>query len=199
MASKNVLTTDEERRLVESCLDGDIDAWLPLVEAYKDKVMTLCYRILHSMDDAEDMVQDTFIVAYNKLHQHDPGKRFSSWILKIAQNGCFQYLKKKGRGATLVEDERILDVSAQEDDSSSTAGQPEAIVESKELAGALDDAINEIPQIYSSVLTQRYVLKLSYQEIAEIQNIPIGTVRSRLNYAHALLRKLLVKRDWGPA
>lgn len=199
MTTNDALTMDEERRLIEACLAGDIDAWLPLVEAYKDKVMTLCYRILRSMDDAEDMVQDTFIVAYNKLHQHDSRKRFSSWILKIAQNGCFQFLKKKGRGATLVEDERILDVSAQEGDASSTAGQPEAIVETKQLAGALDEAINEIPQIYSSVLTQRYVLKMSYQEIAEVQEIPIGTVRSRLNYAHGLLRNLLVKKEWGPA
>lgn len=178
MVDYDLLTLDEIQ-LINKAQQGDRNAFGTLVYKYHLGVVNVVYRICGDLDLAEDTAQDAFIRAWQKLPNYQPRAPFRSWLYRIAVNIAIDILRRQ-QPSELLEEQYC----ANEDN-------PETLVAEQEQAAQVQRAILTLPQASRVVLVLREYEGLSYQEIANVLDIPLGTVMSRLNYARACLRNLL--------
>lgn len=171
---------------------GDAAAFEALVEEHKDKVFRHALRRLGSYEDAEDAAQEVFLRLHGALKSFRGEANLSTWIYSITANLCTDYLRKRGASP--------LPMSALENEEQSfLAGQrdpsplPEERAEENELRERLNGALRALSDEHREILLQREVDGLSYEEMAKILRVPVGTVRSRLARARLALRKALEK------
>jgi RNA polymerase sigma-70 factor (ECF subfamily) len=186
----------DEQSLIAAAQRGNMDAFNELVLSYQDQVYNLAYRIMGDPASASDAAQEAFISAY----QHIDGFRgeypssFKSWLMRIVSNACFDELRRlKRRPTTSIEDFE-LDEEANPA-LVSEAGSPEEHAEREEMARVIQTGIQTLPADQRVTLVLSDVQGFSYQEIAEITDVPLGTVKSRLARARGKLRDHL--RDQG--
>jgi RNA polymerase sigma-70 factor (ECF subfamily) len=172
-------------------LEGDKDCYALLVNAYSERVINYLVRMTGDRCEAEDLAQEAFVRAYFALRSYDPQYKFSTWIFKIATNLCINHLKKRRR---LVHVDDYLD----EDGKSiwvlpdtHSYGNPTRAVDRQELQKQIQQALDQIPAVYRSIVILRHVHGLSYQEIADVTGLPIGTIKSRLGRGRHRLIALL--------
>jgi RNA polymerase sigma-70 factor (ECF subfamily) len=191
---------DEERRLVERAQRGDVDSFNSLVRAYEGRVYNLCYRMLGDPDSAADAAQDAFLSAFRNLRSFRGGS-FRSWILRIATNACYDILRQRQRRPTISLDSD----GASEDDEASplqiadSAESPTDFAVRKELAAAIQHGLGALPDEQRVILILSDIEGLAYEEIAQITNTNLGTVKSRLSRGRARLRDLLRAGELLPA
>ena len=188
--SKRLRLTDED--LVRQTLSGNEDGFTGLVDRYKDKIYNLAYRMLGNREEAEDVTQETFMHTFRALESFRLGERFSPWIYKIASNLCLDRLRKQRQPVSSL-DEPIgpdQDIPQQVADWSHA---PDQIYEVKEMRADTQDAISTLPPKYKVVVVLRHLQDLSYDEIADVLNIPQGTVKTRLFRAREILRRKLAR------
>lgn len=149
-------------------------------------VYSLAYRLTGKKADAEDLAQDVFLRVYRFLKDYNGGS-FKGWLYKIVTNAFYLRVEKEKKGPALPGDETLLDRIADR----STPTQLETMSR-QELEAAVHGAIGKLPADYKTALVLADLEELSYREISEITNAPIGTVRSRISRARALLRKMLI-------
>lgn len=181
----------DEKKLIERVLAGDHDAFAQLVEAYEDKVYNLCLRMCSDREDARDLAQEAFLKAWRGLRFYKQEAAFSTWLYRLTSNVCIDYLRQKKRHAavslTVPDEEEVqLDVP----DPAPTPEQQAFSTETKEAVAA---AMAQLEEDFRLVLTLRVVEELSYDEIAEITDLKVGTVKSRIARAREKLRKLLLQ------
>jgi len=180
--------TDEE--LIFSFQEGNTEAYSEIVYRYKDKLINFVYRYAGNYDDSEDIVQDTLIKVYTSKHLYKEIAKFSTWIYTIAINLAKTKLLKKQKMKTFSlsdsydDDDKDFDVP---DD----AFTPDVDANSKFLSKHIQDALNKINENYRELVVMRDVEDLSYEEIAEITGLPMGTVKSRINRGREKLQELL--------
>lgn len=182
----------EERILIQRCRDGDPGAFDELVTHYERQVFNFAYRISGNYDDAMDVSQEAFIRVFNSLHTFRGDSNFSTWVYRIVKN-VYLDIRKKSKSHRLCSlDESIeLDensVMRQIEDGKPT---PDQMVEIQERDKKLHDAVNTLPDYQRIIVTLYHVQHKSYEEIADIMELPIGTVKSRLNRARLALSELL--------
>lgn len=175
------MTSGEDRSLVEASLAGDRAAFGRLIEKYKKPLYNVTYKITGSLDDAMDATQTAFLSAYENLDRFDSRQRFFSWIYRIAVNQAIDLVKRRREGA-------LPEILPDRSD----AG-PEAQYESAETARWIQRAILSLTEEQRVVIVLRHYLDLSYQEMAELIDIPTKTVKSRLYSARQKLRELLLE------
>lgn len=171
-----------EIELVTRAKGGDRYAFGELVRAHAQGVLHVIYRMCGDMQVAEDAAQETFIRAWLQLQAYRPGTSLRNWLYRIAVNTAIDMLRKEKRilpGA--VEDLKLTDPEP----------GPEAQVTSSERTETVQGAVLALPDASRAVLVLREYEGLSYQEIADALDIPVGTVMSRLNYGRKLLRESL--------
>lgn len=181
------LRSDEER-WIEQARAGNVDAFNRLVVSYQDTVYQLACRLLPDRAAAADATQEAFIAAYRRLDNFHAGS-FKSWLYRIVINKCYDALRVRRRHPTLSLDE--LDDDRAESFTSLKAAHhdtPEAAVQRRELADLLQRHIAGLPIEQCTVVVLRDVHDLSYEEIAAITQLRLGTVRSRLSRGRARLR-----------
>jgi RNA polymerase sigma-70 factor (ECF subfamily) len=177
----NALT---DRDLIIRSRRGSNDAFGELVTRYQSGVFNVCYRILHNRVDAEDLAQETFMRAYNRLQTFDIERKFGPWIRRVAANLCLNYLKTR-KVTVELDDERDADKSQ----------RPEKQVEVKEGAERVRGALASLPAHYRVVVELRHYQDMSYGEIANELNIPLSDVKSHLFRARKLLAEKLHASD----
>lgn len=169
----------DDNMLVEQCLNGRKDAFERLVERYQKLILNLSFRMCGDFDDAEDITQTVFLNAYNNLQWFDPAHKFYSWIYRIAINESINLVKKK-KQTQRAETDFIVD------------GQtPEDIYAQNELSSRIQAALMKLNPMYRSVIVLQHFRHCSYEEISQILEIPVKTVKSRLYDARGLLRDIL--------
>jgi RNA polymerase sigma-70 factor (ECF subfamily) len=183
MSAPEVRATDVE--LIHRCQSGETQAFDELMQRYAASMYRVTYSLTRNHADADDMVQETFIRAYRAIRRFDERFQFYTWIRKIAVNLCFNFLKRKRR-FTFVP----LPVSDGECESADIA-DPKADAEGSTLKRDLDRALARLPPDQRTIFMLRVNEELSYNEIGEMLNIPIGTVMSRLNRAREKLKGLM--------
>ncbi len=184
--------SDEE--LARRAQKGDPEAFSTLVERYQRGIVNLAYRLVGDWETALDLAQDTFVRAYQALDTFDPTRRFSSWLYRIATNRCYDYLRQQGRWESVVVAEPAEGVTWPGD----TSDDPLRHLEQHDLRMAIEEAIAALPPRYRAVVVLRYLENLSYQEIADVLDLPIGTVKTHLYRARDLLRKILNQKGMVP-
>lgn len=185
------MTREEESAIIAKVLDGDADAFEPLVVAHQSFVYNIALKMLSNPDDAFDISQEAFIKAYRSLKDFKGESSFSSWLYRITANMCLDFMRrnKKRKSASIVylDDEDEL----KELELPDTRFDPVTELERKELRGAINDALNLLPEDQRSILLLRELNGMSYAEISEALKLEQGTVKSRLSRARARLAKIL--------
>ena len=185
----------EDRQLAEQAAQGRQGAYRELLTRYERPIFALIYRMVRDRTLAEDLAQEAFIRAFNAIHSYNPRYKFSSWIFKIANNHTIDHLRKK-RLDTISIDGSPHASSSEETAQTrivveATDETPEEYVEHRELGSLIERAIGELRPEYRNVVLLRHVEGYSYDEIAEILDLPLGTVKTYLHRARGELKSLL--------
>lgn len=170
--------------LVERAVAGDQGAFELLVIKYQRRIQRLIGRMVRDVDLVEDIAQETFIRAYRALHQFRGDAQFYTWLYRIAVNTAKKFLLDLKRDPTVSENAFKTD---DDGDETSWSGNeptsdetPESVLAAKEIATAVNAALEALPEDLRQALTLREIEGLSYEEISEAMSCPIGTVRSRI-------------------
>jgi RNA polymerase sigma-70 factor (ECF subfamily) len=174
--------------LVRECLEGRQGAWETLMNAYAKKVFNLAYQFSGSRQEAEDMTQEIFFKLYNSLAKFDFQKNFTAWLLTLAKNHLIDEYRKTKWEKTQRDDfdERVL---AQ----ASMTGPEETLVQ-KETRSLIWEGLNRLSSEMRMAVILRDLQGRSYEEMAEILNLPLGTVKSRVNRARIALAEVLKEK-----
>jgi RNA polymerase sigma-70 factor, ECF subfamily len=176
---------------IKAIKKGDQNAYAEIVEIYKNKVYQLCYRMLGNRHEAEDVAQEAFIRAYVNIHTYNLNMKFSSWLYRIATNLSIDRLRKKKPDFYLDAEVSGTDGLTMYSQLAATEASPEDTLESLELQETVQKAILKLPEKYRSVIVLKYIEELSLQEISEILDLPVGTVKTRIHRGREALRKQL--------
>ena len=177
-------STDSDMMLVERTVAGDQRAYGLLVAKYERRIQRLIGRMVRDVDLVEDIAQETFIRAYRALHQFRGDAQFYTWLYRIAVNTAKKSLMDLKRNPVITES--ALRSGADEDETSVMENEltseetPETVLAAKEIAAAVNVAMEALPEDLRQAVTLREIEGLSYEDIAEVMGCPIGTVRSRI-------------------
>ena len=180
----------DDQRLIAECLRGRTAAFGELVRRYQDRLYNTVYRLLDNAEDAQDVVQEAFLHAYQALGAFKGDALFFTWLYRIAFNTAVS-LKRKQRAVLRVEAGRAETGSAGEPLDGSEESQPGHALERAEQERRVQDALNRLSPDHRAVLVMKDMEGLKYEEMAKILDVPVGTIRSRLHRARLELRELL--------
>jgi RNA polymerase sigma-70 factor (ECF subfamily) len=193
-ASSKAESREADTQMVLAVREGDTTAYRGLVEKYQTRVYQMVYGMVRNQEDARDITQDAFVKAYNNLHRFRLESSFYTWIYRIAMNLAIDFLRKRKRQGTTEFDEQIATRDADGGISDAHHHElPSKSLERKRLYGRIMDALQELPEDQRQVVLLRELEGLSYKEIADVMEVPEGTVMSRLYYARKKLQKLLAE------
>ena len=187
--------TLEDRELATLAARGQEAAYRELLTRYERPVFSLVYRMVRDRTLAEDLAQEAFIRAFNAIGSYKTSYKFSNWILKIANNHTIDYLRKRKLDTVSIDGSphaRTPDEVAQSRVVIESRGEnPEEYVEHRELGSQIEEAIGELREEYRTVIVLRHVEGYAYDEIADVMDLPLGTVKTYLHRARGELRKSL--------
>ena len=185
-------TTLERKKITDETLiarfqKGDIQAYDTLVRRYKDQLLNYVYRFVGNRNDAEDLVQETFLRVYKNKHYYKEIAKFSTWVYTIAGNLAKTELRRRKRRkifsvSNFVNEERDFDIPDTDND-------PESAVDGSLKDDIIQKAIEKLPAKFKEVILLRDVQGFAYEEISQILNIPLGTVKSRVNRGRLKLQE----------
>jgi len=173
-----------DRDLVFSARRGEAEAFGELVRRYQVTVFNACYRLLGNRHEAEDLAQEAFIRAYERLDTFDAERPFGPWMRRVAVNLGLNRLQSAGPPALLLDDERDEPLAALEE-------SPEVAREHVERAEALRAALKSLPPHYRAVVELRHFQEMSYDQIAAALGLPLSDVKSHLFRARKMLAEKL--------
>ena len=171
--------------MISRARGGDRDAFGELVEQYRDNVYRLAYRMCGNAYDADEAAQEAFVAAWRALPNFRGDAKFSTWLYRLTTNAAIDVMRREKRHQT-VGDGEMMDLA---DD----ADSPQETVERTEQQEAVQKALATLSEEYREVLLLRYMEELDYAEIADVLQLPSGTVKSRINRAKAALKTALLK------
>ena len=167
---------------------GDTSAFEEILLKYQDKIYNLCRYMLRNADDAEDAAQDVFLKVYQSLNKFKPQASLHTWLYRIAINTCIDYRRKPFF-------ESLFKSSKEGDefvvDSLADSPSPERLFESKQISNAIQIALGRLSEKLRTVIVLKEIEGLSYEEIAEVLDVSIGTVKSRISRAREELKEVL--------
>ncbi|WP_071396678.1 RNA polymerase sigma factor SigW [Bacillus tuaregi] len=179
------------KKRVKQVLKGDRNAFGEIVEIYKDKVFQLSFRMLGNRHEAEDIAQEAFIRAYVNIQSYNINLKFSTWLYRIATNLCIDRIRKKKPDYYLDAEVAGTEGLTMYSQIPSKTRLPEDDVESLELQDTIQREISNLPEKYRTVIVLKYIEELSLNEISEILEMPLGTVKTRIHRGREALRKQL--------
>lgn len=180
----------DDQQLIARIKDGDSRPFDTLVKRYQDRINNLCRYMLENQQDAEDAAQDTFLKAYRNLKAYRPSASFYTWLYRIAVNTCLDHKRKISL--------RSLWFQSDEDHAGSfpsNTPSPEAAYSDKQSMQSLRSALNKLSKKLRVVIILKELDRLSYEEIAEILEVSVGTVKSRISRAREELQKNIKKTE----
>lgn len=181
-----------DQQLVERAQQGDKHAYELLVVKYQRKLGRLLSRFVRNPTEVEDVVQEAFIKAYRALPSFRGDSAFYTWLYRIGINTAKNYLMSQGRRApTTTEFDSEEAEGFEEAEQLRDNNTPESLLMSKQIAETVNKAVESLPQELKTAITLREIEGLSYEEIAEMMNCPIGTVRSRIFRAREAIAEKL--------
>jgi RNA polymerase sigma-70 factor (ECF subfamily) len=182
---------DDDALVLARVRAGDEDAFATLVRRYQPKLRIYIGGIVSVEEEARDLVQETFIRAWRHLDQYDEQYRFSTWLFRIAHNIAIDHLRRRRQPTVSLDLGEDEEGEGMRLDPADPRRGPLGEVANRELAVALAREIERLPASYRELVTLRHLVGLSYNEIAELKELPLGTVKNKLFRAHSVLRETL--------
>ena len=191
----SALSPRDLKRLVGRAKQGNIEAFQQLYGVYSRKILNYIFRLTGSRQEAEDLTQDTFVLAYKNLPSLKQNERFQSWLFRIAQNNVYQLYRNQKAPTTSLDEREDTEMPADQR-MASTELNPEELMLSGELGEIVERVIRELPEKYKTVFIMSALHKLSYKEISEIVGRSLASVKSDIHRARVDVRDQ-VKRYLG--
>jgi len=180
----------KDLEIIEFALNGEEKAYAELLDRYQDSIYFLLLKKIGNENDAEDLTMETFGKAFNNLSQYTPVYAFSTWLFRIAINNCIDFVRKRKTRPQSFDSG--IDFNDPENvNFTSINPNPEELIIRKEKAVELKSLIKTLKPRYARLIDYRYYQELSYEEIAEVMQLPLGTVKAQLFRARELLAPLL--------
>ncbi|NUQ19675.1 MAG: sigma-70 family RNA polymerase sigma factor [Gemmatimonadaceae bacterium] len=183
----------DDAGVVTAFLGGEERAFQELVERYQGRLLNFVYRTIGDREKAEDLVQEVFIRVYRHLHRFDRSKKFSTWIYTIASNLAKNELRNRSRNPLVLF--QTIRKNWQEDDRplqfEDTTARPDDLFRKRHLRELVEDSVAKLPAHHREVFVLRELEGKSYEEIAEITECNLGTVKSRLNRARNAFAEII--------
>ncbi|HXS25471.1 MAG TPA: sigma-70 family RNA polymerase sigma factor [Gemmatimonadales bacterium] len=195
MPSRVDLAPKTDQEIVVLARAGEEAAYRELIRRYERPLFSLLFRMVRDRELAEDLAQETFVKALNAIESYRPEFKFSSWIFKIANNAAIDHLRRREldtlslEGSPQAETPEAIEATALQ--IGGRQESPLAEVEARELGGQIEAAIAQLRPEYRSCILLRHVEGRAYEEIAEIPNLPLGTVKTYIHRARNELRQAL--------
>lgn len=193
---KVVTPGEEETPLLERCRQGDMQAFDRLLTLHQDAVYRTARRLLGDPEEACDLAQDVLLTAFRKIHQFRGGAKFSTWLYRITVNLARNRWKTSSRRPRILS----LDTDGPDNDDDGlshamdapdTSPNPRKQAADREALRVLEHEVAALPEVFREVIVLRHVEECSYEEIAEVLEVNLGTVKSRLSRAREILRERL--------
>jgi RNA polymerase sigma-70 factor, ECF subfamily len=179
------------KKRIKQVIKGDQDAFADIVEIYRNSIFQLGYRMLGNQHEAEDIAQEAFIRAYVNIKSFNQELKFSTWLFRIATNLCIDRMRKKKPDYYLDAEVSGTDGLTMYSQLASNSPLPEKELESLELQETVQQEILKLPEKYRTVIVLKYIEELSLNEISEILDMPLGTVKTRIHRGREALRQQL--------
>jgi RNA polymerase sigma-70 factor, ECF subfamily len=178
----------DDPQLVKASQRGDQDAFALLVQRHQRRVFNLSLRMVQDYEEASEVTQEAFVAAWQGLPSFRGEARFATWLYRIAYHCCLRQLEQRKRGRDLqavIQAEQILDEMNKEQ-------RVEDILERRDLQAVVREQMEQLPANYRVVLILRHLQEMTYEEMADILSIPVGTIKTHLFRARHLLRERLL-------
>ena len=186
----------QETAILKRCLAGDWSEYALVVERYQRLVWAAVDAVVAEPCDVPDLVQETFIKAFEKLHTFGFRSSFSSWLYRVARNLALNHLRKHARRPKASSLELDDNAGRNADESLGAGGRPEANLWQAEQERELERLIRQLPEHYREVINLYYLQELSYEEIAEHVGRPLNTIRTHLRRAREQLKEMGTAAGW---
>jgi RNA polymerase sigma factor (sigma-70 family) len=182
---------EAEERLIREALKGDQKAYQELFETHRRAIHHIIAKLVHNPEEVRDLVQETFIKAFNSLESYRKEYRFTTWLYKIAANNSIDYLRRRKIESLSLDKPLVTQNGSVTIEIADTTYSPDQDLVRKEKRLSIEEAIDSLPDKYREVIILRHQEDKPYEEIAAILSIPIGTVKARIFRARELLKKKL--------
>lgn len=190
------MVRDDDKELIERAMRGDERAYRDLLERYQRPVYNICLRMVRNEQEAQDLAQDAFVKVFGMLDRYNPSYAFSNWLFKITSNLCIDSMRKR-RVDTVPMDQPISSEKGEyERQYESPSDDPEEVMVKGQKMRMLAKAIDQLPEHYRIMIVLRHQEDLSYEEIAEALEVPLGTVKARIHRAREMLKSRLADQDF---
>ncbi len=188
--------TDAE--LAQATLEGSEEAFGELVDRYRRPLFSLIVRMVREGTIAEDLCQETFVKAHRALGTYDQRRKFSSWLFKIGHNTTIDHLRRFKPPTQPLETQDDDSRSLSETLADEVTLSPDLGVVGSELGDALERCLAELRPEYREVMVLRFIEGLAYQEIADVMDVALGTVKTNIHRARKELARMLIDEGWSP-
>ena len=179
-------------RLVQEAISNKSErAYAELMDRYRDSIYFMLLKMVNSKDDADDLTIEAFGKAFRKLHQYTPNYAFSTWLFKIASNNCIDFIRKKKKNTFSLNRSVDEDGGEMEMDIKADVLDPEENYIRDQKIQMMQDVVKRLKPRYRTLVELRYFKELSYEEIAEQLDLPLGTVKAQLFRAREFLFQIL--------
>ncbi|WP_317348676.1 sigma-70 family RNA polymerase sigma factor [Pusillibacter faecalis] len=182
---------NEEQRWIAAARNGDQESFEKLVRLYEKRVFSLTSRMCRNSADAEEAAQEAFLAAWQALPAFRGDASFATWLYRLVSNACVDILRREGRHQAMAGPSLDDEESSPEPPDKSPS--PHALAERAELRRQIEAGLAALPPEYRQVLILREIHQCTYDEIAQICSIDLGTVKSRINRGRKRLRKILLE------
>lgn len=181
--------SDEE--IVERIKAGKVELFEVIVSRYQRKLINYIYRMINNLEPAMELCQEVFIKVYSSLDKYNPEYKFTTWVHRIASNATIDWMRKKKLETYSIDDDGKGEGLSLGDQLSTDDLDPLTNLEMRQLQSRIEEAIDELPFIYKQLIILRHINELSYDEIAEAVDLPLGTVKNRIFRGREMLKAKL--------
>ena len=193
-AIREHLRAQDDSAVVSAFLNGEERAFQELVERYQTRLLNFIFRTIGDRERAEDLVQEVFIRVYRHIHRFDRSKKFSTWVYTIASNLAKNELRNRSRNPLVLF--QTMKGAAREDDDrplqfEDTTARPDDLYRKRHLRELVEETVAQLPEHHRQVFVLRELEGKSYEEIAEVTGVTLGTVKSRLHRARTNFAELI--------
>jgi RNA polymerase sigma-70 factor (ECF subfamily) len=186
----------QDLKTIRRCKRGEEAAFTEILARYRGPIYNLCYRMSRNPEDARDLAQEVFIKVFRLLDRFDEEYAFSSWLFRIASNHCIDHLRRNRMRFLSLDGVAGPDGEEFELQIPDEGPGPDTVLERREAVSRLEEVIADLPPHYKAITLLRHQQQLSYEEIAEVLQLPLGTVKARIHRARAQIQQMLADRSY---
>jgi RNA polymerase sigma factor (sigma-70 family) len=188
---RKLKSRQEDAEMIREALSGSQDAFAKLMRKYYDSIYSLIFRMIQDKAEIDDLTQEVFIKAFTALRSFNDDYAFSTWLYKIASNNCIDHIRKRKLKTYSIDKPVESEDSDYAYELSDSTYEPDRRLMEEQQRRLIQDAIDSLPAKYRTVIVMRHNEEKSYEEIARILKLPIGTVKAHIFRAREMLNKAL--------